>query len=80
VASVSPDPFYYSQAGSGRHTTLYTDRYASTVQKAESLAKVKAMQLLEIDALQGIFENMHRNVDQRVSSNRKKQIKHHKKN
>ncbi|CDF35328.1 unnamed protein product [Chondrus crispus] len=38
------------------------------------------MQLLEINKLQNDFDNMHRDVERRVSSNRAKQIQHHNNN
>lgn len=49
----------------------------SSDEKQMSLSNVRTYQLLEIDTLQLPFENMHKQVEERVTKNRMKQIKSH---
>ncbi len=56
---------------------LHTTKIGHADFEAQSLEKIKAMQLIGIDALQDCFEKMHKDVCGRVTANRKKNIKYH---
>ena len=42
-----------------------------------SLERTRAIQLMKIESLQTSFDNMHKEVNEKVTANRKKQIAHH---
>ena len=61
-------------------TMLHTDQIGAGVEIATiSLGKARALQVLDIELLQGAFDIMHNDVAEKVSSNRARQIKHHNK-
>ena len=55
------------------HTTQVDEEHRAGV----SIEKILALQLLDIDNLQEAFDEIHKDVEQRVTSNRSKQIKWH---
>lgn len=59
--------------------TLFVDGLTKKSKKNISIEKVRAWQLIEIDALQSAFDAMHKNVAERVTNNGLKNIKWHNK-
>ena len=60
------------------HTMLHTNQIGTTVGMAMIFVeKAGALQVLEIEVMQGAFDIMHKDVAEKVSSYRARQIKHH---
>ena len=58
---------------------LRTSQIGEAQCEVKNMEKAKAMQMLDIDGLQRVFEEMHKYIAEKVTKNRARQIKHHNK-
>ena len=58
---------------------LQTSQIGEAQCEVKNIEKPKAMQMLDIDGLQRVFEEMHKYVAEKVTKNRARQIKHYNK-
>ena len=56
---------------------LRTSQIGDAQCEVKNMEKAKAMEMLEIDGLQTLFAEMHKDVAKKVTKNRARQIKHH---